>query len=87
MKVFIACWFDRHIDPLIEVFEYCGDATDRLEQWMEMREYSYVCTWKPSAVEHDEGEFDWIWEGPWVEYVQARIDDGPHGYVLLKEIK
>ena len=88
MKVFLACWFDRHIDPLFEVFEFLGDAQDCLEQWMEMREYEYIRSWAPPTDGELLDEFDYVWKSPqWIFYVTAKMDDGPHGYVLLREIR
>lgn len=79
MDIYIVCWFDRHSDPYIKAFARPNEANSQIEECMGWRTYDYVDS---AEVESADSEFSWVWKYPAYRYVQADIDDGPHGYIL-----
>ena len=41
MKVYLACWYDRHVDEEFAIFQYLDDAKEQIKEWQEEYEGRY----------------------------------------------
>lgn len=76
MDIYIAVWYDRHIDDQLFAFTILEDAEAKCEEFMEDSSYHRYGKWMEDA--------DFKYDDDWVYYIvfeNCEGSDAPHAYV------